>query len=470
MDPFTSATEWAEHIRRREVSPVEVADLYLDRIDQLDDRLGAFVHRADDDVRSSAKQAADVVARSSADELPPFCGVPLPIKDLTPVAGWPCTYGSGAVPTGPASVSEPVVDKFVAAGFVLLGKSATPELGTISFTESATYGATRNPWDLDHTPGGSSGGAAAATASGMAPIAHASDGGGSIRIPASCCGLVGLKPSRNRVVGSANYLEGLATSGVVSRTVADTAAALDVISGPDPYLWYNAPRPDRSFTCQATETPGPLRVRYATSTPLDIPVDPECVAAVEATARVLADAGHDVAEGSLDIPNADRMVSVFTTLWNTGSAGIPGLDPSKLEPLNALLRQQGEEVSSIAYVEAVLAAQMMTRHIVAGLEASADVLLMPTMACLPPTVGAVWEGADDNPLIALFNCYPMAVLTSLWNVTGLPAISLPLHQTAGGLPVGVQLVAGPWQDGLLLQLATQLEQLMPWADRRPPVS
>jgi amidase len=469
MDAFTSAIEWADLIRRREVSPVEVADLYLDRIDQLDGQLRAFVHRADDDVRDAAKQATEVVARSVADELPPFHGVPLPIKDLAPVAGWPCTYGSAAVPDGPAEVSDPVVDRFTTAGFVLLGKTATPELGTISFTESAAYGATRNPWDTSRTPGGSSGGAGAATASGMAPIAHASDGGGSIRIPASCNGLVGLKPSRNRVVGL-NALEGLATNGVVTRTVADTAAVLDVISGPEPRQWYNAPPPDRPFAAQAVEDPGPLRVRYTTHPPLDLPVDPACVEAVEATARALAGAGHDVAEGELDIPDVDRLVGVFTTLWNTGSAGVPGLDPARLEPLNAALRRQGEATSSIAYVEAVLAAQVLTEQVVTSIAATADVLLMPTMACLPPPVGAVWEGADEDPMMALLNCYPMAVFTSFWNVTGLPAISLPVHQDATGLPVGVQLVARPWQDGLLLQVANQLEQLVGWADRRPSVS
>jgi amidase len=470
MDPFASALDWADLIRRREVSPVEVADLYLDRIERLDGELGAFVHRADDEVRAAAKRSADLVVETPGEDLPPFCGVPLPIKDLNPVAGWPCTYGSTAVPRGPAPASDPVVERFVAAGFVLLGMTASPELGTISFTESRAHGATRNPWDPGHTPGGSSGGAAAATASGMAPIAHASDGGGSIRIPASCCGLVGLKASRNRVVAFANVLEGLATSGVVSRTVADTAAVLDVISGPDPRSWYNAPPPDRSFAAQAAAAPGRLRVRYATKPPLDIPVDPACAAAVEATAAALAEAGHDVAEGALDIPDIDGMIAVFTTLWNTGSARIPGLDAAKLEPLNAALRAQGEATSSIAYVEAVLTAQAVTRELVGRMADEADVLLMPTMACLPPPVGAVWEGTDDDPMMALLNCYPMAVLTSLWNVTGLPAISLPVHQSPDGLPVGVQLVGGPWQDGLLLQVAAQVEQALPWADRRPPIS
>lgn len=470
MDPFTSALDWADRIRQREVSPLEVADLYLDRIDRLDGELGAFVHRADDDVRAAAKQAGDLVARSAPDDLPPFCGVPLPIKDLNPVAGWPCTFGSLAVPHDPVPFSDPVVQRFVDAGFVPLGMTASPELGTISYTESKAHGVTRNPWNRDHTPGGSSGGAGAAVASGMAPLAHGSDGGGSIRIPASCCGLVGLKPSRNRVVSYANWLEGLTTSGVLSRTVADTAAVLDVISGPDPGSWYNALPPDRPFAAQAAEAPGRLRVRFTATPPLNVPVDPACVAAVQAVADALADLGHDVVEGSLDTPEGDDLVTAFMTLWGTNSASVPNLDPAKLEPLNAALRAQGEATSAITYVEAVHRAQAISRDLIGRLRAEVDVLLMPTMACQPPRVGSVWDGTDDDPLMALLNCYPMGVLTTLWNITGLPAISLPLHHSDDGLPVGVQLVAGPWQDGLLLQLAAQLEQALPWSDRRPPLS
>ena len=470
MEPFLSALDWADRIRRREVSPLEVADLYLDRIDRFDGELNAFVHRADDDVRAAAKRAGDQVASTPADELPPFFGVPLPIKDLAPVAGWPCTFGSLAVPHGPAPHSDPLVERFVAAGFVLLGMTASPELGTISYTESKAHGVTRNPWNPERTPGGSSGGAGAAVASGMAPIAHGSDGGGSIRIPASCCGLVGLKPSRSRVVSYANWLEGLTVNGVLTRTVADTAAVLDVISGPDPGAWYNAPPPDRPFAAQAADAPGRLRVRVTRTPPLDIPIDPACVAAVDATADALADMGHDVAEGSIDTPEGDDLVAAFNALWSTTSASIPNLDPTRLEPLNAALRAQGEALPALTYVEAVHRAQAISRDLIDTMRDQAEVVLMPTMACLPPAVGSVWEGADDEPIVALLNCYPMGVLTSLWNITGQPAISVPVQQSPDGLPVGVQLVAGPWQEGLLLQVAAQLEHALPWTDRRPPIS
>src|SRR6476659_10150326 len=199
MDAFTPAVEIAAAIRRKEISPVEVADLYLDRIEQFDGTLNAFCHRADDEVRAAPKRAADVVATSDTADLPPFYGVPLPIKDLNAVAGWPSTRGSRGTSWEPQTESDLVVERFVEAGFILLGMTNAPEFGTVSYTESDAHGVTRNPWNPDHTPGGSSGGAGAAVASGMAPIAHASDGGGSIRIPSSCCGLVGIKPSRNRI-------------------------------------------------------------------------------------------------------------------------------------------------------------------------------------------------------------------------------------------------------------------------------
>jgi amidase len=218
IDPFTPAVELAAAIRRKEVSPVEVADCYLERMDELDPQLNAFCHRADDDVRKAASAAADAVVRAdTTEDLPPFHGVPLPIKDLLDVAGWPTTHGSAGASQAPAAASDPVVQRFVDAGFVLLGKTTTSEFGTVPFTESEILGISRSPWDPDRSPGGSSSGAGAAVAAGMAPIAHAEDGGGSIRIPASCNGLVGLKPTRGLVTNAAIDLEGLATSGVLTQ-------------------------------------------------------------------------------------------------------------------------------------------------------------------------------------------------------------------------------------------------------------
>lgn len=469
MDAFRSATDWAAAIRRREVSSTEVTELYLGRIDQLDPQLNAFVLRDDDSARAAARRADDLTASTPVDELPPFHGVPLPIKDLNAVAGWPTSYGSkGGSPT-PEDHDDFVVARFRRAGFVFLGKTNTPELGTISCTENERFGATRNPWNTGHTPGGSSGGAGAAVASGMAPMAHASDGGGSIRIPSSCNGLVGLKASRNRITNGVNPLEGFATDGVVSRTVADTAAALDVLAEPDPLFWYNAPPSARPFAELAREAPRRLRIGVTATPSMPVPMDPEVVAAHTAAAALLASLGHEVVPVELDMPDADLFVASFTIVWNTGSAGLP-IDVTKMEPLNLALREQATALDSVAYVEAVYRTQLLARSIIAPFGRDFDVLLTPTMACLPPEVGSVWAGADVDPVLPLLNCFPMAVFTAVWNVTGMPAISLPLGRSTSGLPIGIQFVAGPWQDALLLQLAAEVEAAAPWAGERPAVS
>ncbi|MEU2617867.1 amidase [Streptomyces sp. NPDC007157] len=473
IDLFTPAVELAAAIRRKEVSPVEVADGFLRRMDALDPRLNAFCHRADDEVRKAAAAAADAVVRAaSPDDLPPFHGVPLPVKDLIDVAGWPTTYGSAGGGTAPATVSDPVVRRFMDAGFVLLGKTTTSELGAVPFTESAALGISRNPWDPDRTPGGSSSGAGVAVAAGMAPLAHAEDGGGSIRIPASCTGLVGLKPTRGLVSGEIVFVEGLASSGVVSRTVADTAAALDVLARHDPGAWWSPPSPRGSFAAATTvEPPAGLRIGALTDSPVDgIGVDPACVAAVEGTLRALESAGHHVVDTPLPLPPTDELVTAFTTIWNAGGAAIELADPERVEPHNRALREAARSTDSWAYVEGVRRTQQLSRRIVEGFLAGFDLLVTPTMACLPPRIGAWRTGVDENPLAALLNSYPMGVFTSVFNVTGQPAISLPLHHDeATGLPVGVQIVAAPWREDLLLQVARTLELALPWSGRRPPV-
>ena len=471
MDRFATALDVAAAIRRKEVSPSEVADAYLARMEALDPQLNAFAHRADDDVRAAAAKATEVVAGvDDPASLPPFHGVPLPIKNLNAVAGWPCTYGSKGASRAPRTGSDPVVDRFVAAGFVLSGMTNSPEFGTISFTESDAHGVTRNPWDPTRTPGGSSGGAAAAVASGMAPIAHASDGGGSIRIPSSCCGLVGMKAGRARVPNKLVELEGFSTNGVVARTVADAAAAFDVVAVVDPYSWYSAPQPAEPWATLATRDPGRLRVGFTTTAPLGLPVDPACVAAVDETVTALAAAGHDVTETALEVPEMDAFVASFLAVWNTGTAWTPIDDWDAVEPLNAALRAAAREVDSLTYVEGLRTMQTLAKAVVRPFLEDFDVVVTPTMACLPPPVGAWREGADADPMVAMLNCYPMAVFTSVFNVTGLPAISLPVHHDdASGLPVGVQVVAGPWRDDLVFQVATQLEQALPWAHRHAPI-
>jgi amidase len=470
MDPFISAVELAAAIRRKEVSPLEVANCYLERMDELDPRLNAFCYRADDDVRKAASAAADAVVRAaSTDDLSPFHGLPLPIKDLLDVAGWPTTHGSAGASRAPAAASDPIVQRFVDAGFVLLGKTTTSEFGSVPFTESEALGISRNPWDPDRTPGGSSSGAGVAVAAGMAPIAHAEDGGGSIRIPASCNGLVGLKPTRGLVTNMTVECEGLATSGVLTRSVPDTAAALDVLARHDPAAWWSPPTPARSFAGTMTMAPPTgLRIGVLTDPPIGLTVDSACAAAVETTLRTLTSAGHHVVDTSLPLPPPEELIAAFTTIWNIGGAGIALADPDRMEPHNRVLRDAARATDSWAYAEGVRRTQQLSRTIVEGFLARFDLLVTPTMACLPPPIGAWRAGTDDDPLMALFNSYPMGVFTSLFNVTGQPAISLPIHQDDfTGLPVGVQLVAAPWREDLLLQVSRTLELAHPWTDRRP---
>jgi amidase len=473
IDPFTPAVELAAAIRHKEVSPVEVADCYVRRMDELDPRLNAFCHRADDDVRKAAADAADAVARAaSPDDLPPFHGVPLPVKDLVDVAGWPTTHGSAGADRTPAPASDPVVRRFVDAGFVLLGKTTTSEFGALPFTESEALGVSRNPWDPRRTPGGSSSGAGVAVAAGMAPLAHAQDGGGSIRIPASCNGLVGLKPTRGLVPHATVKVEGLATSGVLTRCVADTAAALDVLASHDPAAWWSPPARRESFTdALAAEAPAGLRVGVLTDSPVaGIAVDPACTTAVDLTLRALEAAGHRIVDTRLPLPSTDELVGAFTTLWNVGGAGIPLADADRVEPHNRALRDAARSVDSWTYAEAVLRTQQLSRRVVEGFLAGFDLLVSPTMACLPPSIGAWRAGTEEDPSAAVRNSYPMGVFTSLFNVTGQPAISVPVHHDpATGLPVGVQIVAAPWREELLLQVAHVIERALPWAGRRPSI-
>jgi amidase len=473
IDPFTPAVELAAAIRRKEVSPVEVVDTYLDRMDRLDGGLNAFCHRADDDVRKAASAAADaVVQATSPEELPPFHGVPLPIKDLLDVVGWPTSHGSAGASQAPAAASDPVVQRFVDAGFVLLGKTTTSEFGTVPYTESEALGISRNPWDPDRTPGGSSSGAGAAVAAGMAPIAHGGDGGGSIRIPASCNGLVGLKPTRGLVTNLTIDLEGLATNGVLTRTVADTAAALDVLARHDPAAWWSPPTPQTSFAEAMTALPSGLRIGALVDSPIEgLSVDPVCAAAVDATLATLESAGHQLVDAPLPLPPTDELVAAFAIIWNVGGAGIVLADPDRVEPHNRALRDAARGIDSWAYAQAARRTQLLSRSIVEAFVTGFDLLVTPTMACLPPPVGAWRAGTDDDPLMALLNSYPMAVFTSLFNVTGQPAISVPVHHDdTTGLPVGVQIVAAPWREDLLLQASHTLELEHPWTDRRPAIS
>lgn len=470
MTRFHSALDVAAAIRRREVSPTEVLEHYLARTDELDGTLNAFALRDDERARVDAARATDAVTSTPVEELPPFHGVPLPIKDLNAVAGWPTTFGSRGTPERPEPEDDPVVARFRDAGFVLMGKTTTPEFGTISMTESQRLGVTRNPWDTERTPGGSSGGAGAAVAVGMAPIAHASDGGGSIRIPASCNGLVGLKPSRNRITNRVEQMTAASTSGVVTRTVADSAAALDALAVIDPGAWNVAPPHDRPFSQEVGAAPGRLRIRVARANALGVDVAPECVAAVEAAASMLVDLGHEVELAEPDWPDAGEFLSGFLTVWSTIAAGVPELDVEYIEPHNRSNYEAAMATSAIAFSQSEMMLQIASRHVTSQFGTDFDVLVTPTMAVEPPPVGSIWDGMEENPGAPLVNATPMAAFTAMFNVTGQPAISLPLHTSATGLPVGVQFVGAPWSEAVLLRLASQIESAAPWWERWPAMA
>jgi amidase len=463
LSPTSSALELAAALRRRELSAVELLDACLQAVDASNPELNAVTWRNDDQARADAAEAD---RRLDAGEEAPFLGVPIPIKDLTPVKGWPVTYGSRGAPEGPSEESELVVDALAAAGFVLCGRTNTPEFGVITAAENLRFGPSRNPWDTNRSPGGSSGGAAGAVAGGMFPIAHANDGGGSIRIPASYCGLVGFKPSRGRVPRLAQSWLGAVVEGVVSRTVAESAVVLDAISHPDPLAWYNAPAPERPFAETAGSDPGRLRIGLMAQAPLGIPTDEACVAAARSAAALLEELGHSVEE--VEVPTiSEEMVPPFISLTQGGLADYHGVEWEKTEPHIRHQRKLAGETGSYEYVQAARTLELLSRREVARWGRDFDVLLSPTSAILPPRAGALMEAAHATPEAPVFEVVASVSFTAFGNVTGLPGVSLPLHWTEEDLPVGVELLGGPWQDGPLLALAGQLEAARPWAERRP---
>jgi amidase len=463
LGPFASALELAAALRAREISAVELLDRCLAAVDERNGELNAVIWRDDAQARDAAAEAD---RRLGDGDDAPFLGVPIPIKDLTPVAGWPVTYGSHGAPAGPSERSELVVDALVQAGFVLCARTNTPAFGLITAAENSRYGISRNPWDTQRSPGGSSGGAAAAVAGAMFPIAHANDGGGSIRIPASYCGLVGLKPSRGRVPRLAQSWLGAVVEGVVTHTVADSAAVLDTIARVDPLAWYNAPAPRRPFTEELQQPPRSLRIGLMACAPLGIPTDEACVAGARATAVALEGLGHSVEE--VEVPTvSEEMIPSFIVLTQGGLADYEGVDWSLTEPHIAHQRKLSGETGAYDYVFAARTLELLSRQEVARWGRDFDVLLTPTSAILPPQAGAILAAQHATPEAPVLDVVASVSFTAFGNVTGLPAVSLPLHSTDAGIPVGVQLTGAPWDEATLIGLSAQLEQALPWADRRP---
>lgn len=470
LGPFTTALEWAAAIRAREVSPLEVLDLYYDRVDRLDPTLNTYVYRADDEARATARAMGDELARSTEDR-PPFFGVPLPIKGLNDVAGWTNRYCSFGTPDVPAKEDDPYVARLRAAGFVFMGLTTSPEFGSISVTESAMCGATRNPWDPSRSSGGSSGGAAAGVAAGMAPIAQGSDGGGSIREPAAFNGLVGLKASRGLVTDVYTPMPGFATDGVLSRTVADTAAALDVLTVVDPRRWYVVPAPERPFAEAVAADPRQLRIGVFRRPGFPVPVEAEGLAAVDGAADLLTGLGHDVVEIELPGYDQDLFQELFTTVWIASHGDFPGVDFERTEPLTRELHRRAQEIPVSAVFDVIARMQRLTATCIEPwVSGEIDALITPATPAGPPPIGWLFEDVEHDPMSVLYRAYNHAGFTAPFNMFGLPAISLPLHQRGDGVPHGVQFVGQPRGDWDLLRLAAQVERAAPWRDRVPALA
>jgi amidase len=466
--PCRSALELASALRARELSAVELLDACLTAVDRLNDSLNAVVWRDDEAARAEAKAADERLARG---EDAPFLGVPLPIKDLTEVHGQPVTYGSRGRPMDPwDGRSELVVDAFRRAGFVLAGRTNTPEFGHITATENLRWGITRNPWDPSRTPGGSSGGAAAATASGMFPVAHANDGGGSIRIPASCCGLVGLKASRGRVPRLSQSWLGAVVEGVVSRTVVDSAAILDVITGPDSQSWYNAPAPERPFSDEVAADTGRLRIGVMATGPFGMPIEPVCTEAANRLAQALEQLGHDVAPAEVATVSEELTPPFVFLVESSLGEHLGDVDFEQVEPHIAAQYRNAQSHTAAQYVRTSKDIERLSRELVAPWGRDFDVLVTPTMGIAPPPAGMLLEISHTNPAEPSEVVVATVAFTAFANVTGQPAISLPIHETEDGVPVGAQLVGAPFQEATLLRLAGAIEQALPWADRVPAVA
>jgi amidase len=469
-----TAVEQAAAIRAGSLSPVELTEHYLARIERLDDALGAFVTVTPEIALEQAARAEAQAhaARREGRTLPALHGVPVPVKDLNFVAGVRCTLGSAAYAEHVPDTDDHVVTRLREAGTVLLGKTNTPEFGLPSYTENRLRPPARTPWDLARSAGGSSGGAAAAVAGGLAPVAQGSDGGGSIRIPASVCGLFGIKPSRGRVSSGPvqHDVSGLSTSGPLARTVADAAALLDVLAGPMPGSPYAAPSmpPGETFSSFAGRDPGRLRVVALPQPPVPgVELHPDCRAAHDAAADLLRDLGHQVDE--LEFPVDGSVKSAFEAVWAVMATVWPVAphDEELLMPLTRHLRAVGAQVSGTGFATALYGFRALGQLVADVLLSSYDVILTPTVAQPPAPVGGLRD--DGDPSAEFEGLVRFTPFTPLYNATGQPAVSVPLHWTEEGLPIGIMLGGRYGDEATLISLSAQLEQARPWAHRHPQV-
>ncbi|MEA2684111.1 MAG: amidase [Chloroflexota bacterium] len=467
---FTPAAELVRRMASREISPVELVDACLARIEALNPQVNAFILVLADEARAAAR---DSEARIARNEARPLEGLPIPIKDIALVAGTPATLGSRMSPDFPIPFDSESVARLRRAGAVIIGKTHMPELGSTVASVSERFGATRNPWNLEHSPGGSSSGAAAAVASGMVPVAHGADGGGSLRIPASWTGLFTIKPTRGRVSEEPlGDVTGLLIQGFITRTVMDNALLLDQVQGYARGDRYWCSPLERPFTEEVGADPGKLRIGWTLKPPYPTPVDPACAAAVERAVAILTDLGHDVEAHDPDWAD-EEAAEIFLNIWRAqfgyavDALARFGLDPSLLEPHSHALWEQSKQITASDYLSAVGRSHDMLKRLDESFQ-KYDVILSPTTALPPPTVGWLFEDAATDPLSPLIPRSAMAApFTALFNITGQPAASWPLGWTVDGLPVGVQAAGQMGDEATLFRLSAQVEQAAPWADRRP---
>jgi amidase len=462
---YLDATAQAELVRKKEVQPLELVEAAIERIERLNPALNAVITPMYDLARARA-----------TGKLPdgPFRGVPFLLKDImASYAGVRMAMGSKVLQNFVPDHDSELVKRLKSAGLIVLGKTNTPEFGILPTTEPELFGASRNPWDIKRTTGGSSGGAAAAVAAGMVPMAHANDGGGSIRIPAACCGLFGLKPTRARNPLGPDFgdvISGLVVEHALTRSVRDSAALLDATAGPDVGDPYWAPPPERRFLKEVGADPGKLKIAFSSRAATGVKVHADCVSAVESVAALCADLGHEVVEAALDL-NGEVVAYAFTVLWSAGCGSTVkalGSTQTQVEPLTWALKEMSDNFSAADYIHALMTLQRLSRD-VARFFLDYDVLLTPTLA-EPPVLLGTFDAPPDNPLQALERAAAFACFTPLCNMTGQPGMSLPLFWNADNLPIGTHFAGRFGDEATLFRLAAQLEEAKPWADRRPPVS
>jgi amidase len=468
--PFLPATELAARIRDRAVTPREVVEGAVRRIESLDPHLGAFVELDAD------RAIAEAEAIQPTDERA-FAGVPIAIKANTPVAGLCMNFASRFLSGHRPTHSAYLVRRLRGAGFVVVGTTNMPEFGILPTTEPRHTGPSRNPWDPARTPGGSSGGSAAAVAAGLVPIAHGNDGGGSLRIPAACCGLVGLKPSRGRISRGPDLGDSYrGVDGTLTRSIVESALMLDVMSGYEPGDATWAPRPAEPFTLALRRDPGKLRIAMTLDNPLGVEADAEVVRGLHATAEALREIGHEVVEAAPAMPGPDSLEIFLAVFGPHVALGIgfgevlAGRPPEadEIEPLSRAVMERARAQSATSYLTALAQLQLLARSIVAFF-ADYDLLLTPVIAERPLRVGEL-HGCGDDPLADLLRGARFAPYNWLFNLTGQPSLALPAGFGEDGLPTGVQLVGHPLGEETLLQVGAQLESRAPWAAHRPAIA